>query len=624
MIIERNWSQRLDQWAVEHPLIYLLIRERPFRWALSLVVLILVALPATLYPWIRSTPETKSPVILISAVDRIQSIALARKARRYREEGKRTHAVQAWSMAIGNDPGNLPLNREFLSMLLVEDDTQTHWRDAVRTGLWILRISDEVNDLILACETFSAYGLNELVLEAIKRHPPLDPEPLNRLHLLALYDLGEPEKFKALWSACKESIKSVPELRARKLAFDAIGSDPELARKSREELDELLPSLRDPGTRQRLGLASAFSQRNRARFEEILGHLQRDFTDELEDHLLHWKLLLELGRHEDARKQALDFNSPPRTSLQIIKLANAYTDLGLTQLALEYLSHYTLAFGFNSWQIHTQARLLIDSQDWEALQRFALKIRTLPNVSREFMALSFYFEGKALRELGRPEQASKSFGKVRHEDLLGSPHALYVGTNLAAVGELQSAMEILWPEQDRFRHDPSFWNFMLKLAYDLRTGSRLLIAAENLFRLDPENHHYRASYASVLLSERIQIDRALALTYEQLSANPGHPNLKINYAQALVMNDRLEAAAQILNHVNPDRLNQSERQGLLFSQMELHFKQGHDEAARTQSRQIIPGLLLPGDQKYFRTIQRALKERAPPEESHGTFVEETP
>ena len=338
--------------------------------------------------------------------------------------------------------------------------------------------------------------------------------------------------------------------------------------------------------------------------------LVEEFDDSISNHLLYWDLLKKSGKIDLARSHATEFILPPQTGFHVVEIADAYTSLGLPELALRYLKNYGGEFGFEAQSQFAQASLLIVEERWRELHRFALEIRAAESPSAAFMAFSYFIEGLAAIRQGRQRDAGVAFQNIRGYSMEESNLGLHVGSNLWDLGFPKEAYAALSPERKRYANHVAYWQLMLEVTKSDHSASQMLIAAENLFRLAPDHLPNQVNYASLLISNRTQLDRALALTFDAMLKAPDNIPIKVNYAQALATSGRPDEASQILGSIDPDRFDATQWQGFAFAWLTVYHQKQEYQAAQSIAEQVIPELLLPGDRKYFEVMVESVYQQS--------------
>jgi predicted Zn-dependent protease len=324
----------------------------------------------------------------------------------------------------------------------------------------------------------------------------------------------------------------------------------------------------------------------------------------ISDHLLYRDLLRKSGQLELARAQAKEFILPPQTGFHVVQIADAYTSLDLPELAISYLKNFSGEYGFQAQSQYTQASLLIAEERWSDLHRFALEIRNSEKTSAPFRAFSYYLEGLSAIRRDRTEDAKVAFHQIRDYSIKGSNLGLYIGSNLWDLGFHDDAYAVLSPVRQRYANNATYWQLMLELSKSRQTASQMLVAAENLFRLVLDHLPNQINYASLLISQRAQLERAIGLTFDALIKAPNSLPVQVNYAQALVITGRADEAAQILSSIDASHFDTSQWQGFAFAWLTVHHQKKDAKKIHSIAKRVIPDLLLPGDRKYFEVIVR--------------------
>ena len=174
-------------------------------------------------------------------------------------------------------------------------------------------------------------------------------------------------------------------------------------------------------------------------------------------------------------------------------------------------------------------------------------------------------------------------------------------------GFIEAADFVLAKESLTYGDRLSYWEVRYAIAQELNMSSKMLAAAAALHRLEPENLQYGADYAAVLLSERLHADVAMTLTYQALLAAPSDRMLQINYAHALILQDRFPEALNLLKQIDATLLNATHQQAYYLARSELYYRNGQSEAAQRSAESIIEELLLPGDREFLHLVRAGVE-----------------
>ncbi|MBT5707908.1 MAG: hypothetical protein HOI66_16465 [Verrucomicrobia bacterium] len=584
-------------------LLFVLFTSRWFRYSFALCLSIAIGVPIAVTKFIPATKPGFRPEIHISLLDWIQSEALARTARKAVDSAQPTLAFSSWRTAIGNNPGRADFNRDYLKALVRMDKKRDHWKDATRTTFWLLHLSNtNQSDLELAAKTFETYRLDQLVIQSIDAYSGKQSIELSRSYLRALFRTGQDDAFRDHWRVAPAGASNDPTMELYQVAFNASQGNASQVSQARTMLEQAGTDPQFHLISKQLQLHICHRQGDLKTFETLLITLIENFNDSISDHLLYWDLLKKSGRVELARARAKEFILPPQTGFQVVKIADAYTSLALPELAISYLKNFSGEYGFQAQSQYAQASLLIAEERWPDVHQFALEIRNSEKTSAPFLAFSYYLEGLSAIRRGRTQDANVAFQKIRNYSMEGSNLGLYVGSNLWDLGYLDEAYAVLSPERQRYANNLTYWQLMLELSKSNQTAIQMLIAAENLFRLSPDHLPNQINYASLLISQRTQLERALSLTFDALIKAPNSLPVQINYAQALAITGRPDKAAQILSSIDSNHFDTTQWQGFAFAWLTVHHQKKDAKKIQSIAKRVIPDLLLPGDRKYFEVI----------------------
>lgn len=601
----RKKLQRLREWAIknEHPLLFLVLNSWLLLGFFLCVFVGLAVSPFVLLKVIRVTPAAFSPELKVSLLDLMQAEALSRRAQQLDPRVNLDRYLEPLRSAIGNCPGSLRYNRRYLDALTKHDQLRLRWNDAARTSFWLLRLSRtnrvDLERSVKAFNHYEMYGFTVDVFEGLKRD---EIEGLELEYFTALFEVEELQRFEEKWRERSVDVSDDRYLALIQAALDALSGEPDVAARGLELIDETVATPAFESTGLRFRLLVARHQHDLPGFERTIARMSQIFRSTIQDHIAYWDLLVENGNRPQAIREAESFVMKPRTYRDVLDVGNAYYRIGLNDLAFRYMANYVTAYGFSSSAWLTQARILVQEKRWTDLNTLARSLRATEGVSESYVAFSYFLDVKAYHERGRNSDVDRSVKVMQRYSLKDRNLSLFVASNLWGLHQIDATMSVLWPQRALFRNDLVYWDLLLRAATQLGQGGPAIVAAENLYRIDPENQTHRANYAAILMSERIQVDRALALTYDALLRNPLRLALKVNYAQALVLNHRYEDADDILQEIDLERLTREVLEAYKFVRMDLHYQRQEFEEALLLAREMEPGRLLPGDRARLKGI----------------------
>jgi hypothetical protein len=361
----------------------------------------------------------------------------------------------------------------------------------------------------------------------------------------------------------------------------------------------------------RLQLFLAQEHGNIQLFENAFTRLIHRFEDTTQDHLHYWNLLKKTGNLKEAQKAATAYIFNPRSAAEVMTFTDTLTRLNLKEVAYRYLVNYADAFELNESNWLAQSRILIEKKEWRKLYPLARSIRSEAKRSSTFIAYSYYLEGKALIETDQRDAAAEAFSQIPKYPMTETDLNLYVGSSLWILGYPVPACAALWTERKRYRNSITYWELILDISRSLQNSSQILMAAENLSRLEPANVAYLVNHATYLLTQRHRCEEALTITTDLLERYPEDLATRLNHGYALVLNNRPSAAHSLLSSVDETALNSADQHRYLFAWMELHFRTGELGEAWKTGQQIIPLDLLPEERAHFRSMWDSLQLEEP-------------
>ena len=601
----------------DHRLIFLLISNFWFRLAVLGCLLIGISAPLSNLKLFESTPPHVSPPIKISLLDHLQARSLARTARGAMAAREGQAALHAWRSAIGNHPGNAGYNQAFLETLIQFDHQKTEWNHGLQTCLWLLNLSQtNRTDLELTCQVLEHYQLHSETLQLIDHYPQAQTTLMEQHYLKALFKSGDEQKFHEHWLVSTDQTRNEPELNFYRQAYEAARATGVQRASIAASLKETAPEL-DQEIRHR-GMLYVYDKINDIKnYEAILEEMTEEFSVTIGDQLQYWMLLARNNQVERAQEMAQSLIIAPKTGQEVLKVADAYSRLGLSDLAFRYLRNYTTALGFSEQRRWAEIQLLLRDKRWSDLHAFALNLRQLPNVPEADLGLSHYLEGVVNLKTKRTSDAEAAFHQIRRYRMDSSHVGLYVGANLWELGYAEEAYSALSPQRERYANNLSFWDLLFDVTTHLQLPRQMLVAAENRYRLDRTSIIYKTDYSSLLISLHSQPEHALALTLEATLEQPDNPLLQINHAQALILNHRIQEAMALLRKIDPTTLNAGIYQGYAFAWLSVCHLTEKRDLARKLIPDIIPALLLPGDRRYFRAIENWADKQNPSQPAPG-------
>jgi predicted Zn-dependent protease len=586
----RHLKKQLSRKLIYSPFLRMVIFNVWFRAAV-LCFLALAAFLAMFLPkiWL-ATPEGFLPEIRISWLDRAQAWSLRRTAAKFAAAKQTDDAEFAYRAAISNNPGDIELCRESLRSLLGAERAEAkHLSTAFSRALWLMRLSGtNAVDLGLASELLERFDLHEYQIRLLSpKLSELTPKE-ERALLKALFQTGAIGQFADRWKRASAEVRKDPSLALHQDAFLAGWGPPETLGEAR---NRLLAARSDPKMQvlaNRLQLLVSAQYQDAAGYGAALDQLEQLRSDQLADHVRYWLLLLGSGRRAEAARLAEAYPHPPTTPGEVLRLADAFSRLGMSDTLRNFYQRYAPTFGNSAEVWGTYARFLVETKSWEELRSVAVQMRQHKGVGDAMASYCHFLEGRAELALGRPANAEQAF-EASAKSRLDSPELrLEVGKGLHRLQYPRFARAVLWPAEKEFAKNTEYWSTVLQIAVELKEVEPLRKAAATLYQMQPENAQFLNSYAASLLVTREHPDEAIKLTLQLIAAYPDSVAARINHAFALLMNSRFDEALRLLSTIREDALGASDRNAYILARFEVHIALKQHEQAREYAGRLDP------------------------------------
>lgn len=596
----------------DHSFFNALIKKGWSPWAMGFCLAVLLGVPLTGSKIWPSTPDHIRPEIKISLLDWIESRSYFSKAEKIAIGKAKGDLIHTLKMALRSHPGNQTVNRQLLQTLVLTDRRREHWQQAVDTTFWTLQLSQtNTPDLELACSVLKHYHLDTLHLELLEGYQGKKTPYIEKSYLEALFSNHRLEDVQVCLQKSRAMAKVDADFQLYEAAILGTTSDGAHTEAAHRIIENAVGAEKTAELASRLQMFLAQKQGDIQFFEQAFTRLIHRFEDTTEDHLDYWDLLKQVGKIEKAQEAATAYSFRPKSAKEVVAAADSLTGLHLKDMAYQYLVNYADAFELDESNWHAQSQLLTEDQEWEKLQRLALTIRSESKASPSFIAYSYFLEGKALIENDQRDAAETAFSRISEYSMTGSDLSLRVGSSLWTLGYPSPAYAVLSPERTRYRNSNTYWELMLDVNKSLQNSSQMLMAVENLIRLDPENPSYLIEHSTYVLAQRHRCEEALTITTGLLDRYSEAPIVRLNHGYALVLNDRLKDAQSLLSNVDESILESPDQHRYLLAWMELHFRTGELGEAWKTGRQITPKELLPEERAHYRNMWNGLQLEDP-------------
>lgn len=628
----KDWAtRRLARW----PLLRLMAQSRPFLLVVVTGICVVVAAPLLLLKIWRVTPPDFSPRVRVSLLDRIQAWSLTRSARAAESRGDFETANQAWRAAAANVPVDYEALRGGLLVIPRLPKPTDFASTALAMGSWMIRLGHtNATDLELIASVWNRCQLFDRTAAISTAVPDVHSANLDRLLAIALFQSGRYAAFQKLLSADTELASAVNQATtpvatgaARKdsdvdfhaisLAYLAIWGPSGQRDTALKQLQEMGQDPKTETLAYEMEMTVFLQHKDLPGMRQAFEHLQANGRVGIWHMTAYWTLLALEGDKEEAVKLAKAANPVPKTDNDVMRLVNTFTLLGLYDEAEQLCRRY---FSDPPWVQEgalMRSDLLMRMKRWDDLRLLAYQIRRYPDVESALGGFSLFIEGMAEWAQGYADNAERAFQKAVDVGFPDSRLAIQVAKSLLDIKEAKYAEPVLMAHWKQLDNEPVFLSLLVQCAYYLhvsefvkaepaqsgtvndpqKTALTLMDVVTRLYQLSPKDPVAVNNYAATLLLYRKRPEEAVSLTLQLLQAFPKSPEVALNHASALTMNNRLDDAEKLLDRLQAERQTENLDAATLaqyhLTMFELRLKQGRIEDARTELRAIDTSQLYP-------------------------------
>jgi hypothetical protein len=555
--------------------------DRYFRFA-AVVVLLVLALAGLMLPrHFTSTPEGVVPVYKMRGIDKLQAWSLARSARAKIAAGHVSDAMLAWQSAIANDPGDARLSRELVQAVLAQPSPRKEFLPiGVRQSLWLMNLtrtnSESLELTVALCEK---YGLDDYVIAFLAPQATNLTSVQAAYFLKALYHQGRMDQFGDSWAIYRDKLATDPGMQIYLAAWQAGWGPPGTIRIGRERLDAARADAASRSLANRLALPIAFSRSDPEAYRAGLEALVDDHADKVSDHLDYWRLLILAGQAPRAAELARGFSRPPETPADVQRMIQTLVDLGMQSYAAQLLERHLPTFAFRPDLWALQADLLIALQQWTELRALAVDMRQSDFLRGDLAGFAWFLEALSELRTGRKEPAYEAFTRAAEAPTTDPLLSYRASTQLAVLGYPALASRLLSSLEKTYGGLAGYWLAVVGAAYEARQFDTMRAAAARGYELAPDQPVFVSNYAAMLLMQRTNPPLAIQLTMKALTAEPNAPAAQLNHLIALIQNERLVEAEQLLATIKIDELDARYVTMRNYAAFDLHTRRGNQAAA---------------------------------------------
>jgi tetratricopeptide (TPR) repeat protein len=560
----------------------------------------------------RTSPDGFNPVIRVSGLDLTQGWALKRNARKADAQGDVKQAYFSWLAAVGQNASDKEALRGFLNNFTRLDSLNARQVEAaLGQSIWLLRIGNtnqvDVDLVTRLCDTFNWSDVCLYFFDPIADQLKGEVEAR---YLRALFYQGRMQEFTrrlAEWKAAgnKDEVMATYELAGEagwgtgKEALDSLQQLEKIAADGPVE-KRVLPM--------RL-LMMVNGERHRVQeYKQCLDMLANQNEANTLDHIQYWKLLAGSGRKDEAVALAERYSNSPVSGYELLRLAEVYSNLGLTEQSHVVLQKFAPRYGQSPEVWAAYASVLEDLKDWQEMRGIALQIREQRANREGLWGYSYFLEGRAELAQERITTAEIAFRKAGEANYPIPALGFMIAKRISDLNYPGYARPIFDKVENAMAEREDFWAGYFDCAYQLKDGPGVLKAAERDYRLKPTDLTKLNRFAAALLANRVRPEEAVQLTLQLVNARPKNPTALINHAFALLLNNRVDEASSIVEKCRKVQLNPFEESALHMALFDLAFRSKDFETARRESDLINRQSLFPAQVNW---LEACLKELPP-------------
>lgn len=605
----RALKRKLGGLLIYSPFIRLLLFNVWFQLAFGAAFLLALAAALYLPKLWTASPDGFLPVVKISALDKTQNWALKRSAREQMKSGNFKLAAQSWEAAVAQNPADTEALRGFIANTLNLEQTDRHiFRSTVSQMNWLMRLSGtnsaDVELTARVCEKFKWHDVAIYYLGNAGVHLPATAEAV---YLKALFQQHRLKQFEERLERSSVPVED-PEISLYKLALQAMRKNADAAEAERQ-LELAAEKSKSEVLAGRLLMVASGEKGNVAGYEKNLQKLALRNHDTVIDHAAYWLLLKQSGREEEALEKAQAFTRAPSSSLETVRLADAYFQLGMADAARELLKKTAPSFAQAPEVWLAYAEVLEHVADWQGLRAIALQIRE-DSASRDTLwGYAYLLEGRAELAEKRVSSAERAFEKAVECAYEIPPLGFTVARELVKSKYPALGLKMFQALSAAFENDPVFWEGFFEAAFAAHDAENVLKASERCFRLNPRDVNAHNRYAAALLVNRSHAEEAIKLTVQLVANFPNSLAARINHSFALLLNHRTAEALEGLRTIDVNALSASESSDYHLALFEAYHNLGRWDEADQAQQKIAVRTLFPPQRRWLNDKLRQMPPR---------------
>jgi tetratricopeptide (TPR) repeat protein len=602
--------EELGAKLLDYPLLRQLLFERWFRIAFALFVCVFVFFGLFLPKIWRTSPANFRPVIKVSGLDLVQAWSLKRTALKAGAKGDFDEANYAWQSAIANNRADPDLLRGALRNVLKEPHRRQRANQGVQEALWLLRLTGtNIVDLELAARVLDQFRYHDIVISLTEpRVKELTPG-LAGLYLKALFEQGRVGVFEKRWNTLGPLVDKDPELALYRAAYLVGWGPPDTVTAARKQIEAATENAGLRLVAYRLKLVLSAREMNTREYGQTLRKLEDWREDTLNNYIGYWRLLAANGEKAEAVRLAQAHTDPPASPIEVVELAQVYSELDLRPMGLQLYQRYVKDFGHAPIFWVGYANALVDAKQWEDLRKVALQIRSEEGTRDQLSGFSYFLEGRAELALGRKANAVAAFEQAANRDFTYPALGEKVAAQLVQFGQADLARAVLMRLEKTLQDDPRYWVVLFSVADQLKDVDLLVKAGRRAYELNPNDPAVMNNYAAALIISRQDPQEAIKVTLPFLSQNPNSLHAVVNHSAALLLNDRPKEAEALLDRVRTNNLTADQLALYNFDLFETYVGLRQFDRAWKISDRIEAARLYPTQRRWLEQTLQGLPPR---------------
>ena len=485
------WSRALQRFAKQSVLMNLLKENPGFRYVVLGMIVAVVLVGFYLAPILNMAPKHLG-VARTSLYQTTQVRQLKGAALQAIEAGMGQQAEYQIISALRRNPYHLELHRLLITNAMAQGAlSQKKIMQLASRGQRLLELSQTNRaDLSLVLQFQQQYGLQAQAIALLRSME--NPEPSEVLQLLEL--LFQEEELAAYLEVRQQlatpGLESLPTIPLYDAAVTMLvsGQSEDLEAlgqriKSYLDLDD------DSGVSARMLWFECVTRLAQAdASSEALKALQARQEDQPIQHARHWRMLHQLGFHQQAKAQALQYwtrlmGFQPANLHELRVISDAFQTLGLNDQAVEWVKKNEDHFALDAEYWVALGHLSLKAALWEETGALAVGLRSQRSGLSGIKPFSFLLEALVQAQQGRISGAKASFDKLMEQTPLSIPSMVAAMSTILLESDQGSwALSFLRAHETLMSEDDRYVSLLYQAAIKSQNEAELRRAHESLLQ----------------------------------------------------------------------------------------------------------------------------------------------